>query len=175
VIYPEDFPLPEQAAMFRHADVVAGYAGSALFTLAFCETPKLVIMISPEIFKPRNEYMICSVLGHQLNVLWCKPDAVQAGNTQPLSGHESSFTFDFACRATQSIAGGRAGQAADKGADHHGYVVARHSRCADTGAFAPEAQHDHIGFLMPGHPDPTAAPAGVGHYLTMGGQRQHVG
>jgi capsular polysaccharide biosynthesis protein len=96
VIYPEDFPLPEQAAMFRHADVVAGYAGSALFTLAFCETPKLVIMISPEIFKPRNEYMICSVLGHQLNVLWCKPDAVQAGNTQPLSGHESSFTFDFA-------------------------------------------------------------------------------
>ena len=96
VIYPEDFPLPEQAAIFRHADIVAGYAGSAMFTLAFCETPKLVIMITSEIYRARNEYMICSVLGHQLNVLWCRPDAHQAANIWPGPGRKAPFTFDFA-------------------------------------------------------------------------------
>jgi capsular polysaccharide biosynthesis protein len=95
VIYPEDFPLPEQAAMFRHAEVVAGYAGSALFTLAFCETPKRVIMISSEAYRARNEYMIASVLGHQLDVLWCRPDAPRA-NKPAKPGHMTAFTFDFA-------------------------------------------------------------------------------
>jgi capsular polysaccharide biosynthesis protein len=96
VIYPEDFPLPEQAAIFRHAEVVAGYAGSALFTLAFCETPKQVIMISSETYTARNEYMICSVLGHQLSVLWCKPEAPQAANNWARVRFGSAFTFDFA-------------------------------------------------------------------------------
>jgi capsular polysaccharide biosynthesis protein len=96
VIYPEDFPLPEQAAIFRHADVVAGYAGSALFTLAFCDTPKRVIMICSETYTARNEYMICSVLGHQLDVLWCKPDAPQAANNWAKPRFSSAFTFDFA-------------------------------------------------------------------------------
>jgi capsular polysaccharide biosynthesis protein len=96
VIYPEDFPLPEQAAMFRHAEVVAGYAGSALFTLAFCETPKRVIMISSEAYRARNEYMIASVLGHELNILWCRPDAPQAANEPKIPGQFIAFTFDFA-------------------------------------------------------------------------------
>jgi capsular polysaccharide biosynthesis protein len=96
VIYPEDFPLPEQAAIFRNADIVAGYAGSAMFTLAFCETPKRVILISSEIYNAQNEYMICSVLGHQLNVLWCEPDADQAAKNWERPSNMSSFTFDFA-------------------------------------------------------------------------------
>ena len=95
VIYPEDFSLPEQAAIFRHAEVVAGYAGSALFTLAFCETPKRVIMISSEAYRARNEYMIASVLGHQLDVLWCRPDAPRADKPAK-PGHKTAFTFDFA-------------------------------------------------------------------------------
>jgi capsular polysaccharide biosynthesis protein len=96
VIYPEDFSLPEQAAIFRHAEVVAGYAGSALFTLAFCETPKRVIMISSEAYRARNEYMIASVLGHDLNILWCRPDAPWTANETMRPGHFIAFTFDFA-------------------------------------------------------------------------------
>jgi len=96
VIYPEDFPLPEQAAIFRHAEVVAGYAGSALFTLAFCETPKRVIMISSEAYRARNEYMIASVLGHELNILWCRPDGPRAANETMRPSHFIAFTFDFA-------------------------------------------------------------------------------
>jgi hypothetical protein len=39
--------------------------------------------------------MICSVLGHQLDVLWCKPDAPRA-NRPAIPGHLTAFTFDFA-------------------------------------------------------------------------------
>ena len=63
VVYPEDYTVPEQAAMFRRADVVAGFAGSALFSLSLCESPKKVIMISSESYTARNEYMIASVPG----------------------------------------------------------------------------------------------------------------
>lgn len=95
VIYPEDFPFAEQAAMFRHAEVVAGFAGSALFSLCFCESPKRVIMISSESYTARNEYMIASVLGHEIDVVWCKPDRPQAGNRRRMKTFLSGFTVDF--------------------------------------------------------------------------------
>ena len=46
VVYPEDFPLADQVRLFREAEVVAGFAGSGLFTLSLSDSPKRVIMIS---------------------------------------------------------------------------------------------------------------------------------
>ena len=80
VIYPEDFPLPEQAAIFRHADRRGRLRRQRSVHPGRFATHQSVIMISSEAYRARNEYMICSVLGHELNVLWCKPDAPQAAN-----------------------------------------------------------------------------------------------
>lgn len=90
VIYPEDFPLAEQAMIFRQAEVVAGFAGSGLFSLCLCASPKRVVMILPESYTARNEYMIASVLGHEIDLVSCKADIFEPGHAA-----KAGFTFDF--------------------------------------------------------------------------------
>ena len=94
VVYPEDFPLAEQAMIFRQAEVVAGFAGSGLFSLCFCESPKRVVMISSESYMARNEYLIASVLGHEIDVVWCKADIPRPENGWDKRSTESGFIFD---------------------------------------------------------------------------------
>lgn len=86
IVFPEHLPFATQVAMFQNAEVVAGYAGSALFTLAFCAQPKRVLMISPESYTANNEYLIAAVLGHEFDVFWSAADS---------SSLVSSYTFDF--------------------------------------------------------------------------------
>lgn len=95
VVYPEDFSLPEQAMIFRQAEVIAGFAGSGLFSLAFCTSPKRVVMISPESYAERNEYLIASVLGHEIDLVWCKAD-VRPPQHPENESFKPGFTFDFA-------------------------------------------------------------------------------
>jgi len=71
---------------FQQADVVAGYVGSALFTLCFCAKPKRVIMISPESYSANNEYLIAGVRGHEMDVFWSESDG---------RGQNTHFRFDF--------------------------------------------------------------------------------
>lgn len=94
VIYPEDFTLPEQAAIFREAEVVAGYAGSALFSACFSAAPKRLIMISSEAYTARNEYLLAAPLGHHLDVLWCRPDIEKQDRWTARTMH-AGFTVDL--------------------------------------------------------------------------------
>jgi hypothetical protein len=96
VLYPEEYPLAQQVALFRRAEVIAGYAGSALFTLALSDTPKRVIMISSETYTATNEYMISSVLGHRLDIAWCRPEPEGPGHRFGVRGFTADFNFDFA-------------------------------------------------------------------------------
>jgi capsular polysaccharide biosynthesis protein len=95
IVYPEDYPCSEQAAMFDRARVVAGFAGSALFNLAFCTSPKHVIMLSSESYTARNEYMISSVLGHHIDLIWCPPDMPHPGGKWSSKAFASGFRVDF--------------------------------------------------------------------------------
>ncbi|MET0694509.1 MAG: glycosyltransferase 61 family protein, partial [Propionibacteriaceae bacterium] len=95
VVYPEDYSLAEQAAMFRAAEVVGGFAGSGLFTMAFCETPKTFIMIGPESYTARNEYMFASVRGHRLRAVWSRPDIEHPEGRWIAAAFGSSFVVDF--------------------------------------------------------------------------------
>ncbi len=95
VVYPEDLPFVEQARTFREADVIAGFAGSALLSLVFSRSAKHVIVVSSESYTARNEYMICSVLGHALDVAWSKPDVDHPEGGWDAAAVRSGFTFDF--------------------------------------------------------------------------------
>lgn len=86
IIFPENLPFSSQVALFQKAEVVAGYAGSSLFTLALCPEPKRVLMISPEAYTANNEYLIAAVAGHEMDVFWS--ESVEA---RP----NSHYTFDF--------------------------------------------------------------------------------
>lgn len=97
VIYPEDYPMSEQVALFRAAEVVAGYSGSALFTAMFCSEPKHMVMVSSQSYGAQNEYMIAAVLGHRVSVAWCRPDLEKTpGGGFDKAVFQSDFTFDFA-------------------------------------------------------------------------------
>jgi len=95
IVYPEDYPCAEQAAMFESARVVAGFGGSAMFNLLFCTSPKRVVLIFSESYTARNEYMIASVLGHQIDLIWCTPDLPHPVGKWSSKAFASGFTFDF--------------------------------------------------------------------------------
>ena len=83
--------------MFRQAEVIAGFAGSALFNLCFCTSPKRVVMIAPDSYLERNEYLIASVLGHEIDLVWCKTDVRPPQNAEEdIGDFKAGFTFDFA-------------------------------------------------------------------------------
>ena len=96
IVYTEDHPLAEQARMFRQAEVVAGFAGSALFNLLLSAAPKQVVMLASENYWAQNEYMIASVLGHDVTLAWCKPERpLRAGQGFKPRTFHSPFTFDL--------------------------------------------------------------------------------
>jgi len=94
IVYPEDHPLPEQVQMFRSAQELAGFGGSAMFTMAFAPEPKRVFLVSSENYRAQNEALIAAVLGHQLNVAWCRPDKTRAAGFKGREAMHSQFTFD---------------------------------------------------------------------------------
>ena len=67
LVRPETMPLAEQLALFRGAKVIAGFAGSALVNLQYCETGKRVIVVGPESYTSSNDYLIGSVRGHEID------------------------------------------------------------------------------------------------------------
>lgn len=86
ILYPEEYSLGEQVHLFRQAEVIGGFAGSALFNLCFVEDPKRVIMIGSTAYTARNEYLIASLLGHRIDSVTCVPD-------DP-TFYQSPFRFD---------------------------------------------------------------------------------
>ena len=85
IVFPEDLSLGDQVAMFRAAEVVAGYAGSGVFQLEFVPEPKHVILVGSESYRPRNELLISAVRRHRLDRLVCRSDGKLV---------QSSFRYD---------------------------------------------------------------------------------
>ncbi|MFT4010307.1 MAG: glycosyltransferase 61 family protein [Nocardioidaceae bacterium] len=92
IVYPEDYSLGDQARLFRGAELIAGWAGSALFNLIYADEPKRVVMVSSEYYTAKNEYVISSVLGHRLSIAWCRPDLAAAGEVRKRL--QTPFRFD---------------------------------------------------------------------------------
>lgn len=94
IVYPEDYPLGEQVQMFRSAQDVAGFGGSAMFTLAFVPEPKRVVLVSSENYWAWNEYLMAAVWGHQVNVAWCRPERLRSLGFRGEAAMQSPYTFD---------------------------------------------------------------------------------
>jgi len=92
IVHPEDLPLPAQIKMFRAAEVIAGFAGSGMFNMQFCPTPRHVIVLAPTSYPSRNEYMICAAAGHRLDYVWSTPDPEEVQGPKP---QYAGFRFDF--------------------------------------------------------------------------------
>jgi capsular polysaccharide biosynthesis protein len=94
IILPERYPLAQQVALFRSAQVVAGFAGSAMLTLALSREPKRVLLVSSRSYIAQNEYMIAAVMGHEVDVAYCRPDRLMRPDRFRRRRYHSDFTFD---------------------------------------------------------------------------------
>ena len=95
VVRPEEHPMSEQVALFRAAEVVAGYAGSAMFTLAMCPEPTRVISLAPDAYTGRNEYGIASLWGHRLTSVWSASEVRHPPGGWTREAFWAPFSFDF--------------------------------------------------------------------------------
>lgn len=95
VIRPEEHSLPEQVAAFDAADAVGGYGGSALFTLALCETPKKVFTVAPASYTARNEHLIAAARGHDIVSAWSTPDLTHPEGSWTQQAFASDYLFDL--------------------------------------------------------------------------------
>ncbi|GAA4084871.1 glycosyltransferase family 61 protein [Nocardioides kongjuensis] len=86
VVYPEDHPLGEQVALFRAARVVAGYAGSGMFTTAFVPHPQRLVLLGSTAYTPRNEVLIAAVRRHRIDSVVSRADRTDV---------QSSFRVDL--------------------------------------------------------------------------------
>lgn len=92
VVLPEQLPLPDQVDMVRSADVVAGFAGSAMFHLALAERPTHAIVVASETYPAANERQICAFAGHSLDLVRCRSDIRTDGFS--IEAFHSDYTFD---------------------------------------------------------------------------------
>ncbi len=94
VVTPEDSPLADQVARVRAAEVVAGFAGSAMFHVALAARPQHVIVITHEGYPAHNEYQLSALLGHRLDLAVCRPDVPRTEAGYQRSAFHSDFAVD---------------------------------------------------------------------------------
>jgi len=95
VLRPELLPLPEQVALFRGADVIGGFGGSALFTSALCATPKTLVTVAPTSYTARNEHLIAAVRGHRVISAWSEPRLQHPEGWWTQRAYASDFAVDM--------------------------------------------------------------------------------
>ena len=98
VVYPEDLPFAEQVARFRSAEIVAGFAGSGLFTSMFSPVRRRILIASSS-YTANNEYLIAAVQGGTLDIFWGPGDVPQPGVGFDLAAFQSDYEFDVARHA----------------------------------------------------------------------------
>ncbi|CUR54431.1 hypothetical protein NOCA2170003 [metagenome] len=95
VIYPETMPMAEQVVTFRHARVVAGFGGSAMFNLMHAQHLEGVILLNHEAYTARNEHLFTSLVGGQVHYFWSAPDVPHPDEGWNLDAFFSGWEFDF--------------------------------------------------------------------------------
>jgi capsular polysaccharide biosynthesis protein len=93
VVLPEALPLADQVELVRRADVVAGYAGSAMFHVALAAAPKHVVLVVSESYPAHNEYLMSMLLGHRLDVVVCEPLVPRVDGQFTRESFHSDYTY----------------------------------------------------------------------------------
>ena len=96
VVSPERLTIPEQAALFSEARVVAGLGGSGMFNLAYSQSVRTVIVLNHWAYQARNEHLFAVAHGADLHCFWSRPDADHPGGGFSYDAHQGSWSFDVA-------------------------------------------------------------------------------
>jgi capsular polysaccharide biosynthesis protein len=94
VVRPETMLLAEQVSMFAGAEVVAGYAGSGLFTALASPPGTAVVVVSSDSYYAVNEWLISSVKGFDHYQLWCPSTRPKTSKGFDARSFHADFRFD---------------------------------------------------------------------------------
>ena len=75
VLHPQELPIAEQVAAVRHARLIAGSAGSAMYLSAFARRGTRKLIVSPRNFAFRDDQLISYLCGGQLAYILCPQEA----------------------------------------------------------------------------------------------------
>ena len=93
VVYPEDYAYRDQAAIFAGARVVAGFAGSAMFSTMFAPHAK-VVLIASDGYRAANEKLVATANGATIHYFWGTEEPQVREPGAPRSDvYSSSFRF----------------------------------------------------------------------------------
>ena len=95
IVFPEEHSLAEQAAIFEHATVVAGFGGSALFNVMFCKRLEKLIVLTHEAYTARNEHLYGALLGAEVHYVWSSPQIPHPVGGWTEEAYFSNWTFNF--------------------------------------------------------------------------------
>jgi capsular polysaccharide biosynthesis protein len=100
IVYPETLPFAEQANTFGNASVVAGFAGSGMFSMMFAPRLDGVLVLSHDSYTARNEFLYATALSDELHYFWSRAH-VQHGADFSTEAFHSAWEFDFAAQGTE--------------------------------------------------------------------------
>jgi capsular polysaccharide biosynthesis protein len=95
ILYPEKFDLSEQAGAFADASAIAGFGGSAMFSLLHSKRVRTVIVVNHEAYTARNEHLFTMLKNCDVHYFWSEPDITSAPGTWANEAFRSPWEFDF--------------------------------------------------------------------------------
>ena len=93
VVQPGALSIPEQAALFAQARVVAGFGGTGMFNLAFARDLEQVVVLAHTAYDARNEHLMAAAHGVPVHYLWSEPDVAHPEGGWSYEAFQSSWTF----------------------------------------------------------------------------------
>lgn len=94
IVRPGQLRMPEQAATFAGARVVAGFGGTGMFNLAFANRLETVIVLNHTAYDARNEHLFAAALGADLHLFWSDPDLAHPEGGFSGVAFQSAWEFD---------------------------------------------------------------------------------
>jgi hypothetical protein len=101
IVTPEKHSIPEQAAMFAGARVVAGFGGAGMFNLAYSQALETVIVLDQWAYQARNEHLYAAAHQARLHCFWSRPMKDHPPGGFSYRAHQSRWTFDFESNGEQ--------------------------------------------------------------------------
>ena len=92
IVRPERHGIPEQAALFAQARVVAGFGGSGMFNLLYAESLETVIVLNQSAYWGRSEHLFAALHGADAHVFWSEPEGGHPEGSY--EAHQAAWEFD---------------------------------------------------------------------------------
>jgi capsular polysaccharide biosynthesis protein len=95
VVHPGGMTLPQQATLFAGARVVAGFAGTGMFNLAYAHAAQHVVVLSQDSYDARNEHLFAAAHGAAIDYFFSPADIAHPAGGWSYEAFHSPWSFDF--------------------------------------------------------------------------------